>query len=113
MDAAALRSAWSTDGFVVVPGLFGAPEVAAVRAAFDRLERLAEALPPDRKTLHHGAQFVLGPTRPTGAPRLDRVVWCAAADDRLDAWGRDRRLTDLASILLGAARVVRPALPAG
>ena len=89
-------------GWTVVPGLFGIHEIAALRSAFQRLERTAYALGKSR--LHRGSQFVLGrrPARGAGVA-IERVVWCGAAEPILSSYGRDPRLVALAGQLLGSS----------
>ncbi len=93
LDKTAL-SALDDVGFVVVPGVFRAHEVAEMRAAFDRLVSAARSLPS--AGMHQGAQFVLDPD----PFRLHRVVWCGAAESALSRYGRDPRLLALASFAL-------------
>jgi ectoine hydroxylase-related dioxygenase (phytanoyl-CoA dioxygenase family) len=89
-------------GFVVVPGVFAAAEVAAMRAAFDRLLRTANEL--SEPAMVRGSQFVVERVADdTGTRvRIDRIVWCGAAEPVLSAFGRDRRLLRLAGQLLGS-----------
>lgn len=87
-------------GWVVVPELFGADELAAVRAAFDRLHATAQRL---RSTQDHaGARFVLAER---GAEVVvQRVVWAGGAEPALLAVGADPRLVGPALQLLGSER---------
>lgn len=78
-----------------------------MRAACDRLQAEAMALGHEfgpGATLHRGSQFVLGevasgPLR--GQPRIDRVVWCGAAEPELLQVGVDPRLLGVAAQVLG------------
>lgn len=88
------------DGFTVVRGVFAPTEVAALRAAFERLARRARTLPATG--LHHGSQFVITPGDPV---RIHRVVWCGAAEPILSEYGRDPRLLRLAGQVLGVDAV--------
>jgi ectoine hydroxylase-related dioxygenase (phytanoyl-CoA dioxygenase family) len=87
-------------GFLVLPGVFREDEVAEMRAAFERLEREAQAL--GRTGLHRGSQFVLGQGRVPGTVRIDRIVWCGAAEPVLARYGADPRLLRAAACLLGS-----------
>lgn len=90
-------------GFVRLPGLFAAQEVAAMGRAFDRLERAARGL---RGTgSWHGSWFVLGEAAANGTPRIERVVWAGAAEPRLERCGADRRLLAVAAQLLGSGEM--------
>jgi ectoine hydroxylase-related dioxygenase (phytanoyl-CoA dioxygenase family) len=89
------------DGFVVVPDLFTADEVAQMRAAFDRLERTASGL--NATTMVRGTQFVVD--RIEGRERrvrIHRIVWCGAAEPVLSEFGRDPRLVAISARLLGS-----------
>lgn len=82
-------------GYVVVEALFDPAEIAAIRAAFDRLEATARTLP--HTGLHRGAHFVVDQ-----APfRLHRVVWCGAAEPLLAELGAKPRLLAAAAAVLG------------
>jgi ectoine hydroxylase-related dioxygenase (phytanoyl-CoA dioxygenase family) len=96
-------------GFAVVPGVFSEREVAEMREAFDRLQRTALHLGACAEgdgplvSTYEGSQFVLD--RVPGAAngnrvRIERVVWCGAAEPTLDRLGRDPRLLSIASRLL-------------
>src|SRR5262249_15149367 len=80
-------------GFTVVPGVFAPAEIDEMRAAFDRLEKMARAL--GTTGMHRGSQFVLERYRDdAGAEqvRIHRIVWCGAAEPVLARYGRDPRL---------------------
>lgn len=88
-------------GFVVVPDLFSASEVEQMRAAFDRLERTAREL--REPTMVRGSQFVVDRIGDDAARvRIQRIVWCGAAEPVLSEFGRDPRLVRLAAQLLGS-----------
>jgi ectoine hydroxylase-related dioxygenase (phytanoyl-CoA dioxygenase family) len=87
-------------GFLVLPGVFGAGEVTEMRSAFDRLEREAQAL--GQSGMHRGAQFVLGRGPDPSRVRIDRIVWCGAAEPVLARFGADPRLVEPAAQLLGS-----------
>ena len=92
-------------GFVVVPDVFTPAEVATMRAAFDRLELAANEL--SEPAMVRGSQFVVERVRDGDGTRvrIDRIVWCGAAEPVLSAFGRDRRLLRLAGQLLGSAEM--------
>ncbi len=94
-------------GFVVQPGVFSADEVEQMGAAFERLRHTAYGL---RGTCDHaGARFVLRALDETPADtpavRIDRIVWCGAAEPVLSAFGCDQRLLAMAACLLGATEM--------
>jgi len=91
------------DGYVMIPRLFRPDEVARMRAAFDRIERVAQGL--RESCMHHGSQFVL--SRGTDGTRVTiaRVVWCGAVEPELSRLGRDERLLRIAATLLGSSEV--------
>lgn len=89
------------DGYVVVRDVFTSSEVRRIRAAFERLEATARTL---RETaMVEGAQFVVDAhaDAPPDEVKIQRIVWCGGAEPILSQFGRDRRLVDLASRLLG------------
>jgi ectoine hydroxylase-related dioxygenase (phytanoyl-CoA dioxygenase family) len=97
-------------GWVVLPALFAPDELAAARAAFERLHATAQRL---RTTQDHaGARFVLtdrgGGMPATEASRGDvvvqRVVWAGGAEPALLDIGADPRLVGPALQLLGSER---------
>lgn len=94
------RVAFDEGGFFVRRGLFTAPEVAAVREAFERLYATAQTL---RATGDHaGAFFVL--TAPAeGAVVVQRVVWAGGAEPALLRLSEDARLVEPALELLGTS----------
>jgi len=91
-------SAFFEDGFVVVPVLFSTSEIHEMRSAFVRLQRAAERLAGTG--MHRGSKFVVERVA-TGGVRIQRIVWCGAAEPVLSAYGRDPRLLGMASTLLG------------
>ena len=96
--------AFFTRGFFVRPDMFSKAETAAMRDAFDRLERTAGQF--REPTNHSGAYFVVH--RDDGeAPRtrIDRIVWCGGAESVLLAFGGDPRLVAIAAQLLGSAEM--------
>ncbi|MFN5009603.1 MAG: phytanoyl-CoA dioxygenase family protein [Gammaproteobacteria bacterium] len=97
-------------GWVVLPALFAPDELAAARAAFDRLHATAQRL---RTTQDHaGARFVLtdrGSDMPAteasrGGVVVQRVVWAGGAEPALLDIGADPRLVGPALQLLGSER---------
>jgi ectoine hydroxylase-related dioxygenase (phytanoyl-CoA dioxygenase family) len=87
-------------GYVLVPDVFQPREVALMAEATDRLRAMADSLPSTGQVMHQGSQFVLGRT-PQGQVRIDRVVWCGAAEPMLLDYGADPRLLRLAAQVLG------------
>lgn len=94
--------AFDEDGFVLMPNVFDAAEVAEMGAAFERLRRTAEVL--QHTQLHRGTQFVLD-RQADGRVRIQRIVWCGAAEPVLLHYGSDPRLLRPAAQLLGASCV--------
>jgi len=93
-------------GFLIQPDVFTTDEVASMRAAFERLEATAYEL---RETqIHRGSQFVLQPLMDggSGSPRdrvrINRIVWCGAAEPVLSEFGRDHRLLEMVRGALGS-----------
>ncbi len=97
----AQRRAFDEGGFFTLRGLFRADEVAAARAAFDRLYETAQGL---RETGDHGgAFFVLDASQP-GPVIVQRVVWAGGKEPVLLRMSEDERLLGPALQLLGTAR---------
>lgn len=95
----AQRRAYDERGFFVLRGLFAPAEVAAVRAAFERLYTAAQRLPKTGD--HEGAFFVID--RPTDASAdvvVQRVVWAGGMEPALLRLSEDARLLDPALELL-------------
>jgi ectoine hydroxylase-related dioxygenase (phytanoyl-CoA dioxygenase family) len=93
-------------GFLIQPDVFTTAEVASMRAAFERLEHTAYEL---RETqIHRGSQFVLQPLAADGSGslrggvRINRIVWCGAAEPVLSDFGQDQRLLEMAGAALGS-----------
>jgi ectoine hydroxylase-related dioxygenase (phytanoyl-CoA dioxygenase family) len=76
-------------GWIVRRALFGADEVARMRACFDELERIASELP--ETGLHRGSYFVLA--EKNGMRVINRVVWAGGSQHYLLDVGSDARLT--------------------
>ena len=89
-------------GFTVEADVFTTAEVGAMRAAFDRLQTVASAL--DGPAMVRGSQFVVNRVSDGGTSRarIDRIVWCGAAEPVLAGLGADRRLIEIAARLLGS-----------
>ena len=92
--------AFYEQGFVVVVDVFRPKELAQMRAAFDRLERMAFAL--NESGMNGGSQFVIERGAGHPAVRIHRIVWCGAAEPVLSRYGMDDRLLAMAAQLLGA-----------
>ena len=86
-------------GFFVQRGLFGADEVASVRAALERLYATAQTLTATGD--HDGAFFALGMPPGGGPVVVQRVVWAGGAEPSLLRLGEDPRLLAPALELLG------------
>jgi ectoine hydroxylase-related dioxygenase (phytanoyl-CoA dioxygenase family) len=93
------------DGYLLVPGLFSADEVARMRGAFERIATIAQGL--HESCMHQGSQFVLA--RPPGSDRtsIARVVWCGAVEPELARFGGDERLLGIAAALLGSREMTQ------
>ncbi|HEV8549862.1 MAG TPA: phytanoyl-CoA dioxygenase family protein [Polyangiaceae bacterium] len=85
-------------GFLILKQTFTSEEVASLRLGFERLEaraaRLAEPGVVD------GALFVVE-RRASGALRIERIVWCGAAEPELLRLGRTEKIVVPAAELLG------------
>jgi len=90
-------------GFVVVPDVFRPAEVEDMRAAFVRLERVANTL--WQTCMHEGSQFVVEREPDSAAVRIHRIVWCGAAEPILSRYSMDRRLLAMAAQLLGSSEM--------
>lgn len=85
-------------GFLLVPSVYSASEVAQMRAAFERLEQEARRL--REPTMVRGSQFVV--ESKGERVQIHRIVWCGAAEPVLSEFGRDQRLVRIAAQLLGS-----------
>ena len=85
-------------GWIAIPALFGADEIARMAACFEGLERTAATLAGTGEC--DGSHFVLGAK--DGVQVIKRVVWAGAAQPYLLEVGADRRLTVPAAQLLGS-----------
>lgn len=96
--SAAERAAFEADGYFVRRGVFAEADLAAARAAFDRL--YAKAQRRGVTGLEDGAHFVLSgdPTHPT----VDRIVWAGGAEPHLLALAARPALLSPALALLGS-----------
>lgn len=75
-------------GWILRRGLFGADEVARMRACFDELEEIASGLTATGSL--RGSRFVLG--RKNGGLVIERVVWAGGCRRYLLEIGSDSRL---------------------
>lgn len=80
-------------GFVVVDNVFSKSEIDEIGAALNRITEMAKSL--TQTTVYKGAQFVVE------GSRIDRVVWCGAAEPILLNYGEDNRILNPVSQLLG------------
>ncbi len=98
--------ALANDGYLLMPGVFAAPELRPLEAACERLEVMAEELFAQGErgaVLHRGSQFVLGEIatgRRSGQVRIDRVVWAGAAAPELLGFGAHPQLLRWAAQIL-------------
>ena len=81
-------------GYVLLPGVFREAEIREMGKAFDRLRETAAKL--TRPRMIKGAYFVVHDHR------IDRIVWCGAAEPILLKYGDDARLKCPSSQLLGS-----------
>lgn len=95
------KAAFEHAGYLVRKAAFDVEEVAALARAFDRLSDRARGLEATAQL--DGATFVVGPTGPRATPRVQRVVWCGAAEPLLLEAGMDRRALGPALDLLGTS----------
>lgn len=85
-------------GFVVLPALFDAQEIAAMRRCFERLEAMAAEM--NATGALNGSHFVLGEKQ--GCQVIKRVVWAGGSQPYLLEIGADPRLTVPVAQLLGS-----------
>lgn len=97
MSLAHDEAAFHAHGFFVVRGLFSAVDIAAVRAAFDRLHARAQEMKTTQT--ERDALFVLKERAHDVV--VQRIVWAGGAEPDLLRVGEDRRLVDIALRLLG------------
>lgn len=101
------QEAFFETGWAVQENVFRPAELMVMRAAFERLRRVAARL--RRTGTHRGALFVLdeapGDVGPAEDVRIHRVVWCGATERVLAKFGRDPRLLRPASQLLGSSEM--------
>lgn len=86
-------------GWFVLPQVFSAAELERIRAAFERLHRLAQSLRTTQT--HAGAYFVL---EEHGAESVivKRIVWAGGAEPELLGFSADPRLLEPVLQLLGS-----------
>ncbi len=95
-------------GYTLIPDVFSVDEICDMQAAFARLERMAMRLP--KTQMYRGSRFVLSGANGNGAGnghgvRIERIVWCGAAEPTLNKYGRDSRLLKMAALLLGSSEM--------
>ena len=93
-------------GFVVLPEVFSRIEVEEMRAAFVRLQEIAYTL--SETCMREGSQFVVERVcdkAGASSVRIQRIVWCGAAEPVLSRYGMDRRLLGIAAQLLGSTEM--------
>lgn len=85
-------------GFLVLPSFFSAADVLTMRRCFARLERRARRLEGTRTV--DGSLFVVD--RRNDLVRIERIVWCGAAEPALAELGRTPALVRTMAQLLEA-----------
>jgi ectoine hydroxylase-related dioxygenase (phytanoyl-CoA dioxygenase family) len=85
-------------GYLVLERTFDTAAVNALRLGFERLEARAQRL--EASAVVDGASFVIE-RRPTGALRIERIVWCGAAEPELLRLGQSKSISVPAAELLG------------
>lgn len=83
---------WNERGYFAIPDVFRKNEIAEIGACLDRLREMAKAI--RTTTVHKGAQFVVE------GNRIDRIVWCGAAEPKLLDYGVDPRILEPVAQLL-------------
>ncbi len=92
-------------GYVVIPDIFGEPELEIMRSACDRL--VVEAAELEGMVIHNGSQFVVerNPTHAEFPVQIKRVVWVGAAEPDLLKLGQSHQLTDIAGRIMDCDRL--------
>jgi len=85
-------------GYLVLERTYGPAEVRVLLEGFERLEARAQRL--NESASLDGASFVVE-RRPTGALRIERIVWCGGAEPELLRLGQSKSITVPAAQLLG------------
>lgn len=88
-------------GYAIVRGVIPPDEISWMAVAFERLVTVARQLPCTADVA--GSRFVLEPD----PFRLQRVVWCGAAEPALARYGADPRILGLACEALASDEVVQ------
>src|SRR6185295_19447565 len=81
-------------GYFVLPGVFRDAEIREIGDAFDRMRDIAVRLTEPQ--MIKGSYFVVNDHK------INRIVWCGAAEPVLLRYSADERLTVPASQLLGS-----------
>ena len=84
-------------GYVVLPGVFRDAEIREIGEAFDRMRDIAVRLTEPQMV--NGSYFVVKDHK------INRIVWCGAAEPVLLRYGADERLTFPSSQLLGSGEM--------
>jgi hypothetical protein len=85
-------------GYVVLPRTFAPAEVDSLKLGFERLEARARRLPTSG--VADGALFVIE-RKPNAPLRIERIVWCGAAEPQLLELGRAKSIIVPVAQLLG------------
>jgi ectoine hydroxylase-related dioxygenase (phytanoyl-CoA dioxygenase family) len=96
-----LREELEWQGFAIVRGLLPPDEISWIAVAFERLVGIARQLPCTADVA--GSRFVLE----QDPFRLQRVVWCSAAEPTLARYGSDPRILALAAEALDSDELVQ------
>lgn len=81
-------------GYIVLENVFKEHEIEEIGQCIDRLQKTASQIHSTQ--IYQGAQFVCE------GSRIDRIVWCGAAEPRLLDYGKDQRILQPVSQLLGS-----------
>lgn len=91
-------SEYFSAGYLVLERTHSPEDVRVLLRGFERLEERAQRL--SESAVVDGASFVIE-RRPTGALRIERIVWCGAAEPELLRLGQAKSITVPAAELLG------------
>ena len=92
------RDAFFEDGYLVLRSFYSTSEVAEMAAAFSRLEHQAHRLGTTQYS--EGALFVIQRTGELPL-KIERIVWCGAAEPVLAELGQAPKLLEIVAALLG------------
>ena len=89
-------------GFLKIDGVFSESEINEMEKEIDIIKKIAMSLKSNKeKIMYCGSQFVLGKFYDGKKERqIKRVIWCGAIRPSLLKFGRDSRLTSIASQIM-------------